>query len=35
VASRPEDSLEYIAPQIREYAEQTRPEEFKSGRIVK
>lgn len=35
ISSRPEDSLEYVAPKIREFAEQTRSEEFRNGRLVK
>ena len=35
VASRPEDSMEYVAPQMREYAQETRAKEFKNGRLVK
>lgn len=35
IASRPEDSMEYIAPQMREYAQVTRAKEFKHGRMVK
>ncbi len=35
MASRPEDSMEYVAPQMREYAQETRAKEFKHGRLVK
>ncbi len=35
IASRPEDSMEYIAPQMREYAVETRSKEFKNGRLAK
>lgn len=35
IASRPEDSMEYIAPQMREHAQKNRAQEFKHGRLVK
>lgn len=35
ISSRPEDSMEYVAPQMREYAQATRAKEFKHGRMVK
>ncbi len=35
IASRPEDSMEYIAPQMHEYAQETRAHEFKNGRLSK
>ena len=35
IASRPEDSMEYVAPQMREYAQETRAKEFKNGRMIK
>ena len=35
IASRPEDSLEYVAADLHKYAQASRPKEFKSGRVVK
>lgn len=35
LSSRPEDSMEYVAPRIREYAEEKRGDEFVRGRLVK
>lgn len=35
VASRPEDSMEYVASQMHSYAQATRAKEFKNGRMIK
>ncbi len=35
IASRPEDSMEFVAPQMRKYAQETRTKEFKRGRLIK
>jgi hypothetical protein len=35
MSSRPEDSMEYIAPEIREHVEKVQAQEFPRGRLVK